>query len=110
MTAVLNYKFKDNQKNKEHRPCKEWSEVFDKTGEEEVNKEKYKRIKIYGSAITLSIMNATLRIVLGYMSELERKHTETERLASAVNKMWIVQYLNGAIVLLLTGTRHSKLL
>merc|ERR1719469_1055419 len=47
--------------------------------------------------------------VLGAMSHLEKKHTETERLESAVSKMWIVTYINTAIILLLVGTKYDKL-
>ena len=50
------------------------------------------------------MLNAILRLLLGAMSHFEAEHTETERLKSAVNKMWVVQYINIAVILLLTGT------
>ena len=58
----------------------------------------------------ISILNAVLRLILGAMSHFEKAHTETERLKSAVNKMWLVQYINIAIILLLTGTSHNKII
>jgi len=85
MTSVLGYEITKKFK-KTHYPCKEWAKEFENVD----SVENSKRIKIYGSALTLSIMNAALRIILQFMSELERKHTETERLTSAVSKMWIV--------------------
>ena len=79
-------------------PCNDWYYEFAKS-----------KTILFGSAGVVSIMNVLLRMVLGAMSHLEKKHTETERLESAVSKMWIVTYINTAIILLLVGTKYDKL-
>ena len=64
-------------------------------------KGKENQVIVFGLVLILAIINAGLRTVLGLLSNFEGKHTETERLQSAVSRMWIVQYLNGALILLL---------
>merc|ERR1712176_196737 len=45
-------------------------------------------------------MGGVLRIVLRELSVFEAKHTVTDRLAAATRKMWIIQFVNTALILL----------
>ena len=45
---------------------------------------------IYGLALSITILNAILRVFLRGLSVFEGKHTTTERLAAATRKMWLV--------------------
>lgn len=93
---------KDNEKLRElmknhGNPCVKW--LKDTT---------IRKVIEYGAVVGISVMNTVLRAVLSGLSNFEAKHTETERLTSSVSKMWIVQYLNTAVVLLLIGTMYEK--
>jgi len=54
---------------------------------------------------SISALSAILRIVLREMSKLEGKHSQTERLASALSKMWVVQFVNVGCLLFLINSR-----
>jgi hypothetical protein len=54
-------------------------------------------------------MNGGLRFILERMSNWERHHTETDRLAKSVSLMWMVQYINTVVIILLTSSSYEKL-
>ena len=56
-------------------------------------------------SISISALNACLRVFLRELSHFEGKHSETDRLKSALSKMWIVQFLNVGILILLLNSR-----
>jgi len=64
---------------------------------------------IYGVSAFISGLNAVLRMVLREFSRVESFHTITERLASATTKMWVVQFINTALVLFLINWNYQGL-
>ena len=79
-----------------------------KKDEKDENQDNSKLFMTFGIVLIISVMNGALRFVLSLMSNFEKKHSETERLQSAINKMWVVQYVNGALLLVLIASKHSK--
>ena len=77
--------------------------------EKDENEDNSKLLVTFGIVLIISVMNGALRFVLSLMSNFEGKHSETERLQSAINKMWVVQYFNGALLLVLIASKHSKI-
>ena len=55
---------------------------------------------LYGISFVISGINSLMRGFLRTVSTIEGKHTETERLASAAQKMWFVQFVNTALIML----------
>lgn len=55
---------------------------------------------VYSISFVIAGLNGCMRYSIREMSRLEGCHTETNRLAAATQKMWIVQFFNTAIVLL----------
>lgn len=62
---------------------------------------------IYAVAGFISMLNAIMRYVIREMSQFEAHHTITARLSSAVTKMWVVQFVNSALVLLIINARYD---
>ena len=66
------------------------------------------RAVLFGLSISISGLNACLRVFLRELSHFEGKHSETDRLKSALSKMWIVQFLNVGILILLLNSRFPE--
>lgn len=62
---------------------------------------------LLGISLVISGLNGFLRHSIRELSRLEGKHTETIRLASAVQKMWFVQFFNTAIILLAINNKFG---
>ena len=60
---------------------------------------------IFGITFFIAIDNGLLRIVLRELAVYEGKHTSTQRLAASGRKMWIVMFVNTALVLLLINQK-----
>jgi len=75
-------------------PCKIWMENYDK-----------QQIIATVVSVSLSIINGLLRYLLRNSSKLEGHHTVTSQLQSAFSKMWVLQYFNTAIILLIVKNR-----
>ena len=60
---------------------------------------------IYGLSAFIAGLGGLLRIFLREISIYEGKHTITERLASATTKMWSVQFISTALLLLIINSR-----
>ena len=43
-----------------------------------------------GSSLAISVINSILKVTLEYMYHIEKEHTETLRIKSAMQKMWLV--------------------
>lgn len=73
-------------------PCEQW---FDD----------YALTQTIGTLVSLSItlINAILRTVLRKSSNFEGHHSVTGQLASAFSKMWIVQFVNTAVILIIVN-------
>jgi len=75
-------------------PCKKWMED-------------YSQAQFIGIvvSVSLSAINGLLRFILRNSSKIEGHHTMTNQLQSAFSKMWILQYVNTAIILLIVQNR-----
>ena len=62
----------------------------------------------YGISFFIGTVNNLLATALRNSSKLEGHHTETEQLGSAFSKMWIVQFFNTALILILINNRISS--
>ena len=62
---------------------------------------------VYALSAFISALSALLRVFLREISHFEGKHTVTERLASATTKMWSVQFISTALLLLLINARSK---
>ena len=71
-------------------PCKDWLEQFHLA-----------LTAVYGLTMSIAILNAMLRVFLREISAFEGKHTVTIRLAASTRKMWIIQFVNTALILFL---------
>ena len=60
---------------------------------------------IFGITFFIAIDNGLLRIMLRELAAYEGKHTSTQRLAASGRKMWIVMFVNTALVLLLINQK-----
>ena len=71
-------------------PCKEWLS-------------QYQEAQTIGTiiSVSLAIINGILRLVLRKSSLIEGHHTVTSQLGSSFFKMWVIQYVNTAIILLI---------
>ena len=58
-------------------------------------------------SIASSSVNAALRAFLRYSSRFEGHHTVTKQIQGAFSKMWILQYFNTAILLILINNNLS---
>ena len=77
-------------------PCKDWLAAYSM------------RLSIlYGVAVFISLLNAVLRVLLRLMSAKEAAHTRTDQLSSASTKMWVVQFFNSALILLLINGKQE---
>ena len=76
------------------KPCVDWLASYSITN-----------AILIGLSLSISILNAVLRVCLRELSQLEGKHSETDRLASATTKMWLVQFVNVGILILLLNSR-----
>ena len=59
-------------------------------------------------SLSISFINAVLRKALQLMTNLEGHHTVSEQLESAFSKMWILQYINTAVILLIINNRLAE--
>ena len=62
---------------------------------------------VYAMAGLISMLNVVMRTVIQWLSKFEAHHTLTERISSASAKMWIVQFVNSALVLLIINARYD---
>ena len=60
---------------------------------------------IYALSAFIAALSAGLRVFLREISVFEGKHTVAERLASATTKMWLVQFISTAVLLLMINAR-----
>jgi len=86
---VADVKFRDGS-----QPCLQWLSDFQMSN----------TVGLVVS-FSLSFINAVLRISLRSTSKFEGHHTVSEQLGSAFSKMWIVQFINTAALLLLVNNR-----
>ena len=63
---------------------------------------------VYSLSAFISALGAVLRVFLREISHFEGKHTVTERLASATTKMWSVQFISTALLLLIINARTKE--
>lgn len=56
-------------------------------------------------SISLSAVNGALRFILRGSAKVEGHHTVSSQLNSAFSKMWVLQYVNTAIILLIVQNR-----
>ena len=91
------YAVKDIVFDEGEKPCEDW------LWENSVN-----RAVLFGLSISISGLNACLRVFLRELSHFEGKHSETDRLKSALSKMWFVQYLNIGILILLLNSKFPE--
>jgi hypothetical protein len=63
----------------------------------------------YGIAAAISIMNFLLRLFLREFSRFEAEHTVSKQIASSITKMWIVQYVNTGIIILMVNHNYDRL-
>jgi len=73
----------------ESKPCKAWLEDY--------NLNTFLGILI---SLALSGINGVLRFTLKKSSTFEGHHSVTLQLSSAFSKMWIIQFVNTAIILI----------
>jgi len=78
--------------------CKKWTEKYT-----------ISLVLIYGIAVFIAGLNGTLRIVLRTISKTEGSHLISHQLSSSVTKMWLVMFVNTALVLLLINYRYNGL-
>lgn len=91
------YAVKDIEFEGGEKPCEDW------LWENSVN-----RAVLFGLSISISGLNACLRVFLRELSHFEGKHSETDRLKSALSKMWVVQFLNVGILILLLNSKFPE--
>ena len=75
-------------------PCKQWLDDYNNA----------QTIGIVVS-VSLSVINGLLRWILRNSSKVEGHHTVTGQLNSAFSKMWVLQFVNTAIILLIVKNR-----
>ena len=58
--------------------------------------------------MAITIINTILRESLRASAKLEGHYTVSERLSSAFSKMWVLQFVNTAIILIIINNRLSS--
>lgn len=78
------------------KPCERWLKDYNLAG-------------TMGIVISISItvINTILRESLRSSAKFEGHYTVSEKLSSAFSKMWVLQFLNTAIILLIINNRLS---
>ena len=78
------------------KPCERWLTDYNKAGQ-------------LGIIISISIVaiNTVLRESLRASSKFEGHYTVSEKLSSSFSKMWVLQFLNTAIILIIINNRLS---
>lgn len=56
-------------------------------------------------SLSLTLINDILRRLIKACSKFEKHHTVTNQLRSAFSKMWIIQFINTAVILLIINMR-----
>ena len=59
-------------------------------------------------SLSLTLINDILRRLIKACSKFEGHHTVTNQLGSAFSKMWIIQFINTAVILLIINMRLSE--
>ena len=59
-------------------------------------------------SLSLTLINDILRRLIRGCSKFESHHTVTDQLRSAFSKMWIIQFINTAVILLIINMRLSE--
>ena len=80
----------------ENYPCKEWIETYTVT-----------RGVVYGIAFFISILTYCMRKIVQWLTRTEGHHTVTAELTSITRKVWMFQFVNTALVLLIINSRFS---
>ena len=91
LDEVSNYAFPDKS-----RPCKVWLEDFQLTN-----------LLSQVISLALSAINATLRVVIKTSTKFEGHHSITDQLSSSFSKMWIIQFVNTAVILVMINNSLS---
>ena len=94
--AVKDIAFEDAYGNSSY-PCADW-----------LKQNIVNRAVLIGLSLSISLLNGALRICLNKLSHFEGKHSETDRLASATTKMWLVQFINVGVLILLLNSRFPE--
>lgn len=89
---VENMLFSDGSK-----PCKDWLNNYTLT-----------TTLGYVISFFISALNGILRFTLRVSTKFEGHHDVTSRLSSAFSKMWIVQFVNTAVILLIINNKLSE--
>lgn len=79
-------------------PCKTWLDNWS-----------ISLLFVNGMSIFVSGMNFGLRTFTKLFVQFERKHTITKELASAIGKMWFIQFFNTGIIIFLINANYQKL-
>ena len=58
-------------------------------------------------SLAITVINTILRESLRRSAKYEGHHTESDKLSSAFSKMWILQFVNTAIILIIINNRLS---
>ena len=58
-------------------------------------------------SFAITIINTILRESLRRSAKYEGHHTESDKLSSAFSKMWVLQFVNTAIILIIINNRLS---
>lgn len=62
----------------------------------------------YAISLFISSLNGILRFTLRNSTNFEGHHDVTSRLSSAFSKMWIVQFVNTAVILIIINNSLSE--
>lgn len=71
-------------------PCADWLQEYTTT-----------RSILYSVSLSISMINYLLKTFIKFVSKYEAHHDSTQRLKSTTTKMWVVQFISTAIILLL---------
>ena len=59
-------------------------------------------------SVSLTLINTILRELIKFCAKFEGHHTVTEELSSSFSKMWIIQFVNTAVILLIINNKLAE--
>jgi len=61
-----------------------------------------------GVSLSISFINYFLKYIIRFLTKMEGSHTVEEMLQSQISKLWIVSFLNTAVIILIINANISK--